>query len=282
VTTNSAPSIVLRLVSSPAALSLVRSVLAEVGELLALDQELLDDLKTTVSEACNNVVMHAYPSGEGALEILVAVVPAGLEVRVRDEGRGIEPGAAPQEGEEGLGFAVLRALTQELDVAARPEGGTEVRMVLAGERDGKQLLRSPGEAAPEDGFASQLSGDAVASVSPAALVGGLMGRLARAIAANVGFSLDRFSDIYLVTDALAAHVARSASSDRVGFAVSAEELRLELVIGPCRRGSGERLSSKGMWGPFPLALLSDELAVEPLGDHEELVRAVLIDSEAQS
>ena len=55
------PSVRLELDSRPETLTLVRGMLGGVGELLAVDPELLDDLKTAVSEACNNVVLHAYP-----------------------------------------------------------------------------------------------------------------------------------------------------------------------------------------------------------------------------
>jgi serine/threonine-protein kinase RsbW len=50
----------LRLESRPQTLTIVRGMLGGVAELLAIDPELLDDLKTSVSEACNNVVLHAY------------------------------------------------------------------------------------------------------------------------------------------------------------------------------------------------------------------------------
>ena len=50
----------LRLESRPQTLTIVRGMLGGVAELLSIDPELLDDLKTSVSEACNNVVLHAY------------------------------------------------------------------------------------------------------------------------------------------------------------------------------------------------------------------------------
>src|SRR5258707_5799480 len=56
----------LQLDSSPETLTLVRGALGGMADLLSLDVELLDDLKTAVSEACNNVVMHAYGGGSGA------------------------------------------------------------------------------------------------------------------------------------------------------------------------------------------------------------------------
>ncbi len=52
------------------------------------------------------------------------------------------------------------------------------------------------------------------SLSPVTLLTGVLGRLARTLAATAHFSLDRFSDVYLVTDTLAAHAAAAAVGDR--------------------------------------------------------------------
>ena len=53
-------------------------MLGGMAELLAMDPELLDDLKTAVSEACNNVVLHAYPDGSGPLTVSLNVPNARL------------------------------------------------------------------------------------------------------------------------------------------------------------------------------------------------------------
>ena len=110
-------------------------------------------------------------------------------------------------------------------------------MLFAGEREGKRLFSEPARAAPEQGWTDRLSGDAVVSLSPVSFVGGVLGRLARALAAKARFSLDRFSDVYLVTDAIAAHAARAASGERISFGMSTEVRRLELTIGPFRDGA---------------------------------------------
>ena len=53
----------------------------------------------------------------------------------------------------------------------------------------------------------------VVSLSPVTLLAAVLGRLARTLAATAHFSLDRFSDVYLITDTLAAHAATAAADD---------------------------------------------------------------------
>ena len=115
-------------------------------------------------------------------------------------------------------------------------------MSFAGQRDGKPLFHLPSQAGPDDHAGSWLSGDAVVSLSPISLLAGVLGRVARALAARARFSLDRFSDVYLVTDAIAAHAGRAAKGARLSFAISTAAQRLELTIGPFVDGSGGQLS----------------------------------------
>src|SRR5581483_5257946 len=114
-------------------------------------------------------------------------------------------------------------------------------------------------------------GDVVVSLSPVALLTGVLGRLARTLAATAHFSLDRFSDVYLVTDTLAAHAATAASGSRIGARLSAQERRLELTVGPFRPGTGRLLRAEGSDRPAsPLVLLTDEVSVEHDSDSERL------------
>ncbi len=108
-------------------------------------------------------------------------------------------------------------------------------MSFAGQRDGKPLFHLPSTAGPDDQDGSWLSGDAVVSLSPISLLAGVLGRVARALAARARFSLDRFSDVYLVTDAIAAHAGRAAKGPRLSFAISADAQRLELTDRTVRR-----------------------------------------------
>jgi serine/threonine-protein kinase RsbW len=268
--------VTLDLTSSGENLSLVRGMLGGLAELLSMDAELLDDLKTAVSEAANNVVMHAYEGGTGPLKVSLYVSEEGLEVAVCDEGRGMPPFATDDRA-QGVGMPVMQALAQRVEFRRLEPRGTEVRMLFEAVREGKRLFSPLLTVAPEDGWTEKLDGDAVVSLSPVPLLSGVLGRLTRAIAANARFSLDRFSDVYLVTDAISAHAARAASTERIGFSLSAGPRRLELTVGPFVKGSSKRLSAEHRHhSESPLVLLSDELAAEDANGSERL-RVVMVD-----
>lgn len=272
-----APAVRLELDSRPETLTLVRGVLAGVAELIGLDPELLDDLKTAVSEACNNVVMHAYDGETGPLAVRMYIEPEAIEVVVLDRGCGLPPLAPADETIRGVGLSVIRALAEQAEFRTPPDGGTEIRMSFAGERDGKPLFHLPSRPGPDDDDA-WLTGDAVVSLSPISLLAGVLGRVARALAARARFSLDRFSDVYLVTDAIAAHAGRCAKGPRMSFGVTTDAQRLELTIGPFAEGSGSQLSHQGpeYSAASALTMLSDELEVRP-GDGGEVIRVVMVD-----
>lgn len=271
------PTITLELASLPENLTLVRGMLGGLGESLGMDPELLDDVKTAISEAANNVVMHAYVGEPGPLCLDLYARTEVLEAVVRDRGRGIPESGRGGERVHGVGLPVIKALAERAEFRRADSGGTEVRMTFAARRDGRPLFGVPAAATAEDGWIGKISGDAVVSLSPVTLLSAVLGRLARALAASARFSLDRFSDVYLVTDAIAAHTVRTAELERIGFALSAAPRRLELTIGPFRPGSGALLRGEGDDAPrSPLVLLSDELSssVDPRG---ETLHVVMID-----
>ncbi len=267
----------LQLDSRPESLTVVRSMLAGIADVLALDVELLDDLKTAVSEACNNVVLHAYDGVVGPMSVGFDAGDQGLEVTVRDYGSGIQYVASSAEDRMGVGLAVISALADRAEFLSSPDGGTEVRMAfldrgaLAQERDDQ----ADATVGPSVG----LSGDVVVTLAPVGLLVGVLGRVARSLAAGARFSLDRFSDVYLVTDELAAHAKRAACGPAVSFAIATDTRRLEITIGPFRDGTGAHLRSSAAGAPSgsPLRLLADELTVERV-DACEMLRLVLLDA----
>lgn len=263
----------LELQSKPECISLVRGMLTGVAEQLTFDGELLDDLKTAVSEACNNVVLHAYNGGPGPLIVGLDASPGAVEVVVKDWGEGIHQ-VAPSEDRMHVGVALISALADRAEFLTGPDGGTEVRMSFRwAARTGME--NGTGKLETEPAWKERISGDVVVTLAPVGILGGVLGRLARAVAAGARFTLDRFSDVYLVTDAVAAHAAASGGT-QITFALISEPRSLEITVGPFELGASRELQSDAAEPESLLMLLADELKVEPVDDRE-LVRVVVRD-----
>jgi anti-sigma regulatory factor (Ser/Thr protein kinase) len=116
----------LELISVPASVGLVRSMIRQAARTAELDAALVDDLRSAVSEACNNVVLHAYPSIPGPLIFSLAIRGDSIEAVVRDQGNGIRPGAGRNRG-LGIGVTLINSLADRAEFESS-ELGTEVRM----------------------------------------------------------------------------------------------------------------------------------------------------------
>jgi serine/threonine-protein kinase RsbW len=96
-------------------LGAVRQWISELCGRVQVEEPVATDVKLAVSEACANVVMHAYAGGEpGDLE--VEAEPDGdlLRIVVRDEGRGLKP--RPDSPGAGLGLPLIAALSEWVEV----------------------------------------------------------------------------------------------------------------------------------------------------------------------
>ena len=129
--THDAPEVRLSLPARPENVAVVRQALGGLANVLGIDGAALDDMKLAVTEACTNVVVHAYPESEGPLEVEMQPVGDGLTLVVRDQGGGIRPRLdASSTSALGLGMPRMASLASDLVVHAAPGGGTEVRMTF--------------------------------------------------------------------------------------------------------------------------------------------------------
>lgn len=108
--------------------AVVRHALGGLGEALALHPQTLSDVKLAVTEACTNVVVHAYGDGDGPMEVAASIDGHALRVTVRDEGLGIVP--RPDSPGLGLGLPLIATLTESLELGKTPDDRTEVTMVF--------------------------------------------------------------------------------------------------------------------------------------------------------
>ncbi len=133
-------SVRLTIPARPEYISLGRLALTAIAGVRSVSDETLHDLKLALTEACTNSVKHAYEEGgEGTVDILYELQSDRLAVEVGDAGAGFElrnaDGANGDElSEGGLGIAIIRAVTDEVEIEAREGGGSRLRFVkfLAG------------------------------------------------------------------------------------------------------------------------------------------------------
>jgi anti-sigma regulatory factor (Ser/Thr protein kinase) len=67
--------------------AVVRHAVGGLGEVLEVDDQTLSDIKLAVTEACTNVVVHAYPDGEGPMGLRASIDDRRLYLVVTDRGR---------------------------------------------------------------------------------------------------------------------------------------------------------------------------------------------------
>jgi anti-sigma regulatory factor (Ser/Thr protein kinase) len=113
--------------------ALVRHVIGALADALGLPTTMVEDVKLAVTEACTNVVRHAYSGTDGPLDVKIEPADGTLTVVVSDHGRGIRPD--PSSGGAGLGLPLIAALANELEIEEGQQRGSRVRMSFeAGDR----------------------------------------------------------------------------------------------------------------------------------------------------
>lgn len=122
------PDIELTLPARAENVAVVRHALGGLGDALGLGEELMTDVSLAVTEACANVVVHAYEGREGPLEVAASVSGERITVVVRDHGAGITP--HPGNPGLGVGLPLMATLSDVLELRHGSDGATEVRMTF--------------------------------------------------------------------------------------------------------------------------------------------------------
>jgi serine/threonine-protein kinase RsbW len=248
--------------------AVVRHALAGFAERIGMDEPGIADLKTVVTEACMNVVVHAYPADiPGLLEVEAAQELDGLTVVIRDYGMGIRPRPDIDRPSLRIGLTLIAALSKSFEIKGGVDRGTEIRMHL-----------------PIQGGAAGAAGESPASVPAVAeetelrvgdpdLVAPILSRALGALAARREITVDRLSDTMLLSDAISAGASQGFENGPVSLSIVDSDEGLELKVGPMKDGGAERLRASLNLPELggSLESLADEVRVEQDGDGEFLV-----------
>ncbi|HEX4108423.1 MAG TPA: ATP-binding protein [Solirubrobacteraceae bacterium] len=225
----------LTLPAHPSSVAVVRELLRGLRGLEGRPG-LLNEVLGAVSEAANNVVMHAYENGGGRLSVDVCL-RARLEIRVRDWGRGLGSWARPT-ARRGVGLMAIDAFTDEFELRAGHGGGTEVWL-------------SWGVGAPlpdcDDGLVAPVrDGEFVIDARPGAQLGAAIGRVTALVAGRAGFTLDLVDRARAVAEQIMAYADAHGGAPLAGSHLSVvlnnlHRRRLGIRAGPLRAGHASTL-----------------------------------------
>jgi anti-sigma regulatory factor (Ser/Thr protein kinase) len=127
------PDLQLTLPARAENVAVVRHAFGGLGDAVAVTEQTLSDIKLAVTEACTNVVVHAYDDDDGPLDVAATLRPGRLTVVVRDRGRGIVP--RPDSPGLGLGLPLIATLAESLELGTGDDDETEVRMTFLLDED---------------------------------------------------------------------------------------------------------------------------------------------------
>lgn len=128
---------------------------------LNLDPSLdeINDIKTAVSEAVTNCVVHAYPQGKGKVVINVRIEDKSIYIKIKDFGVGIsnvekaqQPffTSKPSRERSGMGFTIMEGFMDDVRVHSVPNMGTEVEFVK--KISGNDCILQGGESVTNFGY----------------------------------------------------------------------------------------------------------------------------------
>lgn len=288
------PNVRLQLLNTPENVVLVREMLTGVAEAAGIDKSDLNDIRTAVTEACNNVVLHAYGGDPvGPMEVDVRVASGSVDVLVRDQGSGIgdrlsgeqdfdtdveESFGSDSEADlptAGIGLHVIETLANEVEFGRPTSGGTTVQMRFALPVEAFEPFAEESALATL-AFSPTLS-TATLSIAPLPLARTILPRLVSSLAARAHFSTDRISDAQLLADALTAHTADALDGNRLNVEVITRQREIELHIAPLLGGSAQRLFQDSALDGLGSIIekLTDSRHVATLGSHEKLTLGLL-------
>ena len=235
------PELRLELPALEESLPIVRQALRSVGETVDAELEALEDAELAVTEACANVVEHAYGRGNGSIAVTLTPGEAGMAISVRDFGRGMTPEDRGR-AEGGFGLAMIEGIARKVEI--RGGDGTEVAM---------EFDVGPPHIQTVDG--------AIPGAQPAERI---LRRLVAVVAAQADMPVDRVMEALLMAELVATNALRRLVGDTVRVRIIRDEVGFDLRLGPLEEAGAMATvqdSDVPVVGPV-VDRLADEVRVE--------------------
>ena len=114
-----------------------RITVAAFASQLDINIEELADIKTAVSEAVTNAIIHGYNSAEGIIKIEASLTQNSIEIEIADFGKGIEDierarealyTSKPDLERAGMGFTIMESFMDEVKIESIVGIGTKITM----------------------------------------------------------------------------------------------------------------------------------------------------------
>lgn len=250
--------------------ALVRHAMAGLAEAAGMRAEAVADLKTVVSEACMNVVVHAFPDGGGTITVWAVPDADSLLITVSDTGAGIQPRVDVERPDSSLrlGFSLIAALCSSFQISGGLNQGTTIamRLPLSG-------AVQPAEGGEPDKALDAVPGEVRILATNPELLPTVLSRAVSAFGTRRDLSVDQISDAVLLADSISAGAPAIFGDDDVRLSLSDGDGGIDLSVGPLQAGGGANLR-EGLKLPDldgSMEALADDVRVEERPGGEYLV-----------
>ncbi len=124
--------LLIRLPAQPDNIAVIRAAVGERAHEWGANRRVVDDLRTVVTEACTNVVLHAYPeeAQQRPLEVSLRREEEALQLIVRDEGKGVQASGGERPYGLRMGLLLAGAISSCFQLCSRRGRGTELTLQI--------------------------------------------------------------------------------------------------------------------------------------------------------
>jgi serine/threonine-protein kinase RsbW len=245
------PELTLRVPAVEDSLPVVRQVLRSVGETVSAQRDSLEDAELAVTEACANVVEHAYSEAGGEVSVTLVPDATDLVVTVSDQGVGMPPDVRRRSEGRGFGLSMIEGIASRVEV--RGGDGTQVEMALP---MGRPDIETVDGAAP--------------GIEPAERV---VRRVMAVVAAQLDMSSERVMETLLIAEIVARNALRYLSGDATRVSIDRVGDGFEIGIGPLELGGADAVLAETDIPVIGRVIdkLADDVRIEAGEDTERLL-----------